>query len=45
MAVGEIFVSNIDELIKIVAGLVREGLTHTVSKNGDKWQITLNGGF
>jgi hypothetical protein len=37
---------SMDEMIKIVAGLVREGLTFETFKNTcDTWIIELTGGF
>ena len=38
-------VETIQELIEIVAGLVKENLTFVAGKHGDHWEIELTGGF
>lgn len=37
-------IENIEDFIKIVAGLVREGILFEAQKLGEKWYITLTGG-
>jgi hypothetical protein len=36
---------TIKELVEIIAGLVKEGLTFIASKQGSCWEIELTGGF
>jgi len=38
-------VETIEELVKIIAGLVKEGVTFTASKQGGRWEIELTGGY
>ena len=42
-----ILVDSIEELVEIVAGLVKEGLTFSAAKTGagGRWEVTLKGGF
>ena len=43
---GKILVSDIDEMVKIVAGLVKEGIVFSVRKYDDNnWIVEMNGGY
>jgi hypothetical protein len=37
--------TDIDDLAKIIAALVREGLTFEAQQKGSRWLIELTGGF